>query len=60
MNKSKNKNINFQARNHLLSKKSSWLYKVFIPNEKNKDSKGQIISECLFDVLNFPKNQRKI
>ena len=23
-------------------------------------TKGQIISECLFDVLNFPKNQRKI
>ena len=23
-------------------------------------SKGQLISECLFDVLNFPKNQRKI
>ena len=22
--------------------------------------KGQIISECLFDVLDFPKNQRKI
>jgi hypothetical protein len=22
--------------------------------------KGQLISECLFDVLNFPKNQRKI
>ena len=23
-------------------------------------TKGQLISECLFDVLNFPKNQRKI
>ena len=23
-------------------------------------TKGQIISECLFDFLNFPKNQRKI
>ena len=23
-------------------------------------SKGQLISECLFDDLNFPKNQRKI
>ena len=23
-------------------------------------AKGQLISECLFDVLNFPKNQRKI
>ena len=22
--------------------------------------KGQLISECLVDVLNFPKNQRKI
>ena len=22
--------------------------------------KGQLISECLFDVLHFPKNQRKI
>ena len=22
--------------------------------------KGQLISECLFDMLNFPKNQRKI
>ena len=21
---------------------------------------GQLISECLFDFLNFPKNQRKI
>ena len=21
--------------------------------------KGQLISECLFDVLNFPKDQRK-
>ena len=25
-----------------------------------KSIKGQLISECLFDVLNFPKNQRKI
>ena len=24
------------------------------------DAKGQIMSECIFDVLNFPKNQRKI
>ena len=23
-------------------------------------AKGQLISECLFDVLNFPKNQRQI
>ena len=23
-------------------------------------TKGQLISECLFDILNFPKNQRKI
>ena len=23
-------------------------------------TKGQLISECLFDVLNFPKKQRKI
>ena len=23
-------------------------------------TKGQLISECLFGVLNFPKNQRKI
>ena len=23
-------------------------------------SKGQLISECLFGVLNFPKNQQKI
>ena len=22
--------------------------------------KGQLISECLFDILNFPKKQRKI
>ena len=22
--------------------------------------KGQLISECLFDILNFPKTQRKI
>jgi hypothetical protein len=22
--------------------------------------KGQLISECLFDALNFPKNHRKI
>ena len=22
-------------------------------------SKGQLISECLFDILNFPKNQQK-
>jgi hypothetical protein len=22
--------------------------------------KGQLISECLFDILNFPKNQQKI
>ena len=24
------------------------------------DPKGQLISECLFDDLNFPKKQRKI
>ena len=23
-------------------------------------TKGQLISECLFDILNFPKNQQKI
>ena len=23
------------------------------------EPKGQLISECLFDVLNFPKKQRK-
>ena len=23
-------------------------------------TKGQLISECLFDVLNFPKNNEKI
>ena len=23
-------------------------------------SKGQLISECIFDFLNFPKHQRKI
>ena len=28
--------------------------------EHNLIPKGQLISECLFDVLNFPKNQRKI
>ena len=26
----------------------------------NLRPKGQLISECLFDVLNFPKNQQKI
>ena len=26
----------------------------------NASGKGQIISECIFDVLNFPKKQRKI
>ena len=25
-----------------------------------KELKGQLISECLFGILNFPKNQRKI
>ena len=29
-------------------------------NTDNKTVKGQTISECLFDFLNFPKNQRKI
>ena len=27
---------------------------------KSSTTKGQIISECLFDFLNFPKNHRKI
>ena len=27
---------------------------------KNRGPKGQIISECLFDFLNFPKKHRKI
>ena len=32
-----------------------------IAHKKIKDdAKGQIISECLFDFLNFPKNHRKI
>ena len=26
----------------------------------NWRGKGQLISECLFDVLNFPKNKQKI
>ena len=26
----------------------------------SRSFKGQLISECLFDFLNFPKNQRKI
>ena len=29
-----------------------------ITNAVSADAKGQLISECLFDVLNFPKNQR--
>ena len=28
--------------------------------EHNLIPKGQLISECIFDVLNFPKKQRKI
>ena len=31
-----------------------------ITNAVSADAKGQLISECLFDVLNFPKNQRYI
>ena len=27
---------------------------------ETKKSKGQLISECLFDILNFAKKQRKI
>ena len=29
-------------------------------NEVESDGKGQLISECRFDFLNFPKKQRKI
>jgi hypothetical protein len=31
-----------------------------IKKDQNVATKGQLISECLFDVLNLPKNQRKI
>ena len=27
---------------------------------ENEDSKGQLISECILGVIDFPKNQRKI
>ena len=29
-------------------------------NASSQNSKGQLISECLFDFLNFPKKHRKI
>ena len=32
---------------------------LFDINVLLKETKGQLISECLFDVLNFTKNQRK-
>ena len=54
-----NKNfINFHSR---------YLSKEKVPNSSKihrwpniRTSKGQLISECPFDVSNFPKNQRKI
>ena len=33
--------------------------KFVMPYEESMTFKGQLISELLFDVLNFPKNQRK-
>ena len=27
-------------------------------NKRGMSFKGQLISECLFDVLNFPKNEK--
>ena len=35
------------------------LYMVYFWLDSH-ETKGQIISECLFDFLNFPKNHRKI
>ena len=47
------KTLIFQARNHLLSKKSSWLNKVCIPNEKNKDSSSWIYNGCVIGFSPF-------
>ena len=48
-------------------KKTFWDYLTFRNKYKTQKKRnaflwtqGQLISECLFDVLNFPKNQRKI
>ena len=38
---------------------SMWSAGEEVAVEKAADE-GQLISECLFDFLNFPKNQRKI
>ena len=45
--------IKFKAKKSLLN---SWCF----DSHSFSAFKGQLISECLFDVLNFPKNQRKI
>ena len=38
-------------------------YKAQLPIDavcpQTQNAKGQLISDCLFDVLNFPKTQRK-
>ena len=42
---------------------SNWFFKkplVKHPTKNNKWAEGQLISECLFDILTFPKKQREI
>ena len=46
--------IDYQIMWHIILKLYIRISSLF------QDDKGQLISECLFCVLNFPKNQRKI
>ena len=36
------------------------VFKYLSTKDRLSASKGQLISECLFDVLNFPKNPKKL
>ena len=39
-----------------------WTFRKYIVCpycSKKREAKGQLISECLFDILNFPKKQQR-
>ena len=46
-----------QRNNEIFNKSDESGFDAKTPEEV---AKGQLISECLFDILNFPKNKRKI
>ena len=36
-----------------------WVKSPYVGRRNSKNSKGQLISNCIFDIFNSPKNEQK-